>query len=123
MRKLIITNAILAFLLIGVFILGYYFFQYPDEFKISRYIKDAEWRPFGVIYLSLVVGAFALSFLPLKNYSRKRKAAIFLAALQGIFLSFFMFKMVDAYRDNKKDFNNLLAEYHPRQTQILSLAL
>lgn len=67
-----------------------------------------------MIYLGLVVGAFALSFLPLKNYSRKRKAAIFLAALQSIFLSFFMFKMIDAYRDNKKDFNNLLAEYQSK---------
>jgi hypothetical protein len=114
MRKLIITNAILAFLLVSVFILGYYFFQYPDDFKISRYIKGAEWRPFGLIYLGLVVGAFTLSFMPLKNYSRKRKAAIFLAALQGIFLSFFIFKMVDSYRENRKDFNNLLTEYQSK---------
>ena len=111
MRKLIITNAILAFLLINVFVLGYYFFQYPDDFNISRYIRDAEWKPFGLIYLGLVVGAIALSFLPIKNYSRKRKAAIFLAALQGIFLAFFIFKMVDTYKENKNDYNNLLAEY------------
>src|SRR5688500_8122162 len=101
MRNIIIINAILVFLLIGVFILGYYFFQYPDDLNISRYIRDAEWKPFGLIYSGLVFGAIALSFLSIKNYSRKRKMAIFLAALQAIFLSFFVFKMADAYRQKK----------------------
>lgn len=111
MRKLIITNAILAFLFLGVFVLGYYFFQYPDDFNISRYLRDAEWKPLGLIYLGLVVGAIALSFLPIKNYSRKRKVTIFLAALQSIFLTFLIFKMANAYKENKTAYNNLLTEY------------
>lgn len=111
MRKLIITNIILAFLLIGVFVLGYYFFRYPDDFNISRYIRNAEWKPFGLIYLGLIVGATALSFLPIRNWSRKKKISIFLATLQVIFLSFSIFKMIDTYRQNKNEFNSLLAEY------------
>lgn len=114
MRKLIITNSILAFLLIGVFILGYYFLMYPDDFTINRYIRDAEWTAFGLTFLGIFVGAIALSFLPIKNYNQKSKMAIFLVVLQGIFLVFLLFNVVVTYKQNKNYFNNLLSEYQQK---------
>jgi Na+/H+-translocating membrane pyrophosphatase len=113
-RKLIIANFALAFLVIGVFILGYYFLQYPDDFNISRYIRRAEWQSFGLIFLGLIIGAVALSFLPINNYSQKRKSAIFLAALQGLFLLFLIFQMIDTYKQNKTERDNLVAEYREK---------
>ena len=111
MRRLIIINSILTFLLLIVFILGYYLLEYPDDFDISRYIRDAEWKPFALTVFGLVIAAIALSFLPLTKYNQKRKATIFFAALQGLFLSLFVFKMLANYKQNKKEFDDLLSQY------------
>ncbi len=111
MRRLIIINSILSFLLLAVFILGYYFLEYPDDFDISRYIRNAEWKPFAQTVFALVIAAIALSFLPVKNHSQKRKATILFAALQGLFLSLLVFKMVATYKQNKKEFDDLVYQY------------
>lgn len=114
MKKLIIANFILTFLLTGVFILGYYFLQYPDDFNFSEYIKYAEWKFFCLVFFGLVIGAIALSFLPVKNYNQKRKVAIFLAALQGVSLALFLFKMDNTYTKNKKEFDDLVMQYRKK---------
>ncbi len=113
-RKWIIINTTLAFLILNVFILGYYFLRYPDDFNIMRYIKDAEWKGYGLTILGLIVAAAILSFLPLRNYEQKTKAAIFLVALQGLLLSLSVFKMVDAFKQNKNELDKLITEYREK---------
>jgi hypothetical protein len=110
-RKSITINTILAFLSLCVFILGYYFLRYPDEFNIMRYIRDAEWKEYGLVVLGLVVAAAILSFLPLKRYKQKTKLAIFLAALQGLLLVIATFKLVDTFKQNKQELDKLITEY------------
>lgn len=111
MKKLIISNSVLLLLVITVFIFGYYFIQYPEDFRLSWQLRQAEWRPFLFILIAISVAAMLLSFLPIIKLRFKKKVFIFLAAFQLLFLSFMFFRMVDAYIKNKKEFEILLSKY------------
>gem|GEM_PF-4236194 len=114
MTKLTIINTVLAFLGLSVFILGYYFIWYPDEFNIMRYLKDAEWKEYGLTVGGLVIAAGIMSFLPLRNYGQKTKGALFLAVLQGLLLLIGVIKLIQTYQQNKRELANLMDEYREK---------
>ena len=82
-----------------------------------RYIETAEWKAFVLILCLSFLGAFILSFLPIKAFSQKRKMAAFFAALQGIILSLFIFETVDNYEQNRKELNDQLSYYRAKATR------
>jgi hypothetical protein len=104
-----------------VFIFGYYFVQYPEDFNLIKVIRNAEWRELGLTLLILIIASALLASIPMRKLSFKRKFLILLASFQLIFLSAMLFKMLDTYWDNKKVFEHLLLEYREKaKTDIKS---
>lgn len=123
MKKLLILNAVLFVFSITSFILGYYLYQYPEDFNFFEVSRNAEWGGFGLVFLIIIIVSILLASIPIRRAVFKEKALIPIATIQLMLISFLLFKSLQNYWENKTIFKHLLSKYKNKAEKDLEAGL
>ena len=107
----------------GIFIFGYYFINYPEEFHLVEIIKDAEWKIFSLIIFAIFISSVVLAFLPIKKYRFGNRFLTILAGLNALFISFLIFKGFNSFLNNKKGLDHLILDYKKKAADDMKAGL
>jgi hypothetical protein len=126
MKKIIAINLIVILLLTTVYIIGYYFLNYPMQFDLWYIVKECQLQYLPVVFTIIALISYLISSIGFKNLSFKSKFLRVFPLLNSLALLFFVYTAANEFIKNKRQLTKQEnyyiheAEKDIRKDQIIS---
>lgn len=110
-KKLITINLTVILLVTAVYILEYYYVNYPMQFNLWYMVKESQLQYLLFIFGITALISYLVSSLDFKKLSFKDKFLQVFPVLNSLILAFFVYTFFTAFIKNKKDLNTLEQHY------------
>ncbi|UWX58912.1 hypothetical protein N0B40_10710 [Chryseobacterium oranimense] len=111
MKKLIVVNLAVIFLLITVYIAGYYFLNYPIQFDFWYIVKECQLQYLLAGFAITALISYLISSLGFKKLNFKDKFLRIFPVLNSLILVFLVYTATTAFVKNKRELSNLEKNY------------
>jgi len=103
MKKIIAINLTVILLLITVYIVGYYFLNYPMQFDLWHIVKECQLQYLPAVFAITALVSYPISSLNFKNLSFKSKFLRVFPLLNSLALLFFVYTATKEFIKNKSE--------------------
>lgn len=112
MKKLLVSTILTTILIWTITVFSYYLINYPDDLEILKILKDdVEWKPFLIMYFSIILISILFSLVLFKKQVFIKKFYISIIGFNIIGTIIISTIGINGFIENKIFFDELLTEF------------